>query len=105
MSKDSVYFSTDFVNWRWFHNAKILHVFIWLLLEANEEDRFRGKDSIPRGSLVATNEMIAEECGLTIQNVRTALANLEKTGEISRERRNFYQIISVTDYEKYKRRS
>lgn len=38
---------------------------------------------------------------MTIDNVRTALVNLEATGEIIRTVRNHYQIITVVNYEMY----
>ena len=87
--------------WRWFQNSKILHVFLWLLLKANIKDGFFEKDTIQRGSLATSNASIAQGCGLTIDNVRTALANLEETGEITRKSRNHYQVITINNYELY----
>ena len=92
----------NFFSWRWFRNVKVTIVYLWLLLCANEKDGYYEKDFIPRGSIVTNNSIIAERCGMTIQNVRTVLANLEETGEITRERRNHYQIITLTDYESFK---
>jgi len=91
----------NIINWRWFTNPKILSVFVWLLVKANVKKSHFEKDTIDRGSLVTSNAHIAEGCGITIQNVRTALANLEETGEISRINRNHYQIITINNYENY----
>lgn len=102
MDNDYIVLTEEFLNWRWFKFHKTAHVFIYLLVTANTKAQYYGKDKIKRGSLVTTNETIAESCGLTFQNVRTALANLESTGEIKRERRNHYQIITITNYENYK---
>jgi len=85
----------------WFNGAKMLQVFIWILSSANLKDIGYGYDDINRGSVVATNEKIANACGLTIANVRTALARLEKDGKITRERRNHYQIITVNNFDSY----
>lgn len=98
----AIILNEDFLMWRWFTNPKVLHVFTWLLLEANEEKTCFEKEVIPRGSLVTKNEIIADKCGMTIQNVRTALANLERTGDITRERKSHYQIITIPDFESYK---
>ena len=89
----------DFVNWRWFRNRNTLIVYLWLLSSANltTEEIFR--ETVSRGSVLTNNASIANECGLTIQNVRTALSNLVKSGDIKREYRNHYQIITVTDFE------
>ena len=83
-------------------NPKRLSVFIFLLLMANTKAQKEGKDKIKRGSLTTTNETIADCCGMTIQNVRDSLSFLESIGEIKRERRNRYQIITITNYEQYK---
>ena len=96
---DSIILCNDFVEWKWFHNSKIVSVFLWLLMNANTDGQEFEKDYINRGSLVTNNMEIAYECGLTVQNVRTALANLEKTGDIRREKRNHYQIITINNFE------
>ena len=103
MADKTTYIKIDrnILSWGWYKNPKVLSVFIWLIIRANiKKSRFE-KDTVPRGSLVTSNAHIAEECGLTIDNVRTALANLESTGEITRERRNKYQIITIVNYEAY----
>ena len=98
----SIILEKEFIsNCLWFGNAKMLHVFIWILASANLEDRYYRLDKINRGSVVTTNEHIANACGLTVQNVRTALAALEKDRRITRERRYHYQIITVTDFNSY----
>ena len=91
----------NIIAWRWFTTPKILSVFIWLLVKANVKEGHFKTDTINRGSLVTSNAHIAEGCGITIDNARTALANLESTGEISREVRNHYQIITINNYESY----
>ena len=91
----------NIVNWGWFKSTKVLHVFLWLLIKANIKPGHFEKDTISRGSVATSNAHIADGCGLTINNVRTALANLEATGEITRIARNHYQIITIVNYETY----
>lgn len=91
----------NIINWRWFKDAKILSVFVWLLIKANIKEGYFQREKIERGSLVTSNQHIADGCGLSMQNVRTALAALEETGEIVRNQRNHYQIITVVNYESY----
>lgn len=102
MDEEYIILSRDFDEWKWFHDSKVLIVFTWLLLEANTKTTFYGRDRIDRGMIATKNEIIAESCGLTIANVRTALSKLESTGDISRERRSRYQIITINDFERYK---
>ena len=94
--------SQEVIPSRIFCNPKRLSVFVYLLLNANEKAQKIGKEKIKRGSLTTTNETISDFCGITIQNARTVLAYLETIGEIKRERRNRYQIITIVNYEKYK---
>lgn len=103
MADKSTFIKLDrnIIHWRWFGNPKILSVFIWLIVKANIKAGYFEKDKIERGSLVTSNAHIAEGCNLTIQNVRTALADLEETGEIKRIQRNHYQVITIVNYESY----
>ena len=103
MADKTTYIKIDrnILHWRWFQTPKVLSVFIWLLIKANIRDGSFEKDIVHRGSLITSNAHIAEGCGLTISNVRTALANLEETGEIKREVRNHYQLITISNYELY----
>lgn len=91
----------NIISWRWFTTPKIFTIFVWLIVKANVKDGYFQKEKICRGSLITSNQHIAEGCGVTIQNVRTALSALEETGEISRNSRNHYQIITIMNYEKY----
>ena len=91
----------NILGWRWFKDSKAYHIFSYLLIKANIKDGYFQTEKIERGSLVTSNAHIADDCGLTIQNVRTVLANLEETGEIARKQRNHYQIITVLNYEYY----
>ena len=103
MADRSTYIKLDrnIINWRWFGNSTILSVFIWLLVKANIKEGHFERETVKRGSLVTSNAHIAESCGLTISKVRTALMSLEQTGEIVRNIRNHYQIITIVNYEMY----
>ena len=102
LDKERIIISEDFKEWQWFSFPKTVSVYLYLLLNANTKAQYKGKDRIKRGAIGTTTEIIADACGITKQNVRDALARLERTGYVSRERRNRYQIITVTNYEQYK---
>ena len=57
--------------------------------------------TIETGQTVTSLEHLAYETGLTVQNVRTALKNLEKTGEINKQSTNKYTLITVENYAFY----
>lgn len=87
--------------WEWYTDANTCLVFFHLLLSANwEEGRFLGH-VVPSGSLITSFAKLAEECGLSVRNVRTALKHLESTGEITRKVTNKWQAISLVKWAEY----
>ena len=103
MKDNTAYIKLDkgFENWKWFKDRKTLVVYLYLLSTANLETQEVFRETVHRGSLLTNNASIAYDCGLTIQNVRAALTNLQKSGEITREYKNHYQIITVTDFDSH----
>lgn len=87
--------------WEWFNDANTFCVFLHLLLLANWEDRRFQGHFVPRGSLITSYAKLAEECGLSVQNVRTALSHLESTKEITRKSTSKWQAITLTNWDKY----
>lgn len=72
-----------------------------MLLKANwKEGKFEGK-VIPRGSFVSSIKKLAEETKLTNDEVRTALNNLLKTKEITKQSTNKFTLFTVVNYELY----
>lgn len=91
----------NIVDWRWFRDSSVLHVFIWLLLKANVKDHAFQREIIPRGSLATSYETIAEACGMSRSSVQRALSRLEQTGEIERSRKWNCQVVKIVGYEEY----
>lgn len=88
-------------DWEWYDDAVVKAVFIDLLIQANHQDNTWHGQVIKRGSLVTSLATIAGRNGLTIQQVRTALQKLEKTGEINKQSTNKNTLIIVLNYERY----
>lgn len=86
------------IGWEWFTDIPASHLFIYCLLSANwKEGKFQGK-LIQRGEFVTSLERMSGETGLSVQQVRTAISKLEKTGEITNRSFNKYRIIRVNNY-------
>lgn len=90
-----------FKEWRWKHNPNMVAVWVHLLLEANYKENVWNDTSIPAGSLITSVKKIAEETGLSIQQTRTCLSNLQTTNEITIKSTNKYSIITITKWEQY----
>ena len=89
------------LKWEWYQDSKMVHLFIHLLFEANFDDRkWRGME-IKRGQLVTGRKALSAATGISQQSIRTCLARLEHTGEITRKSTNKYSIITINNYNKY----
>ena len=101
MSNGWFKFYRNIEEWEWFGEPSTFRVFIQLLVKANyEESRHKGFN-IKIGQLTTGRKILATQTGLSEQNVRTALKNLEKTNEISIQSTSKFSIISITNWHKY----
>ena len=89
------------LNWEWFGHPNTLSLFIYLLVKAYYKDTTIGGKVIRRGQLVTSLTRISTDCGMTIQQARTALSHLISTGEITDEASNQNRIITVVKYDDY----
>lgn len=89
------------VDWEWYTDTVVKSLFIHLLIKANHSDRKWMGTVIKEGSFVTSMPSLAAETGLSLQQVRTALKKLEKTGEINRQITNRNTLIIVLNYAKY----
>lgn len=92
-----------FTNWHWYKNANVKSVFIHLLLNANHKNETWKNITILRGQILTSREHLANDLGLSVQQVRTCLSKLESTNEIKIETTNRYTLITIINYDKYQR--
>ncbi len=93
-----------FASWEWFNISEMVHLFIYLLLNANSEDgEWRGI-KVKRGQIITGLNSLNEKTKISIQTLRTCLMRLEKTGEINTQITNKYRIITICNYELYQDR-
>lgn len=92
---------TKLLDWEWASCPETMALWIHLLLHANYEDnRWKGV-IIPRGSLVTGRKILAEQTGLSEQQIRTGLKHLISTNEITIKSTNKYSIITICKYDDY----
>lgn len=103
MAEQSTYIKLDrnILRWRWWQKSKTLHVFLFLLLNANIADHEFEQEIIHRGQTVTSLGSIVKSTGLTIREVRTAISTLKKTGEVTSKANNKYQVFTIVNYDKY----
>lgn len=101
MSEGWIKLHRKFEDWEWFNNSEMVHLFIYLLLNANHEDgKWRGIE-IKRGQIITGLLKLNEKTKISIQKIRTCLSKLEKTGEINKQTTNKYSIITILNYDSY----
>jgi len=90
-----------FLDWEWFTTPNMVRLFTFLLVAANHEDgRWQGVE-VKRGQLVTGRQSLSAKTGISERSIRTCLARLEQTGEITQKSTNKFSIITVCKYSDY----
>ena len=98
---DYVKISRKILEWEWYKDVNTKVLFFHILLKANWKDgRFQGIE-IPRGSFVTSYQTLADETGLTVMNIRTAIKHLKLTQEIIVSQHSKFSVITVKNYDTY----
>ena len=92
------------MNWEWFDVPEMVALWVHLLINANLEEKVWHGINIPRGSFVTSRKALAEESGLTEQNVRTCLSRLISTNEITIKSTNKYTMVTINNFDNYQPR-
>ena len=89
------------LNWEWFTDVNVCHVFIYCLLRANYKPvKWRGF-KIDRGEFITSLNHISIDTGLSVQQVRTALDKLKNTDVITKKQQGSNTLISIKNYSQY----
>jgi hypothetical protein len=88
------------IDWEWYKNQNVSRLFLHCLLLANYEDKTWQGNEIKRGSFVTSYDHL-RACGLTLSQIRSAKAKLEKTGEIVWKSNNHFTTVTIVNYDSY----
>ena len=91
----------NILSWGWFSTPATLSVWIFILIKANISDRKFQGIPVKRGELVTSYNSIAEACGISYSQARTAVEHLISTDEIRVRNQKKYLIITALNYDKY----
>ena len=89
------------LEWGWYDDPPTKDVFLHLLFTANWQEKVWHGITIGIGQTWTSIASLADQTGLTVKQVRRALDNLEKTGEIAREGQTKGTLITVVNYALY----
>ena len=97
------------MEWEWYTDVNTTKLFIHCLLRANwKEGKWKGIHYLP-GEFITSLPSLADESGLTIQQVRTSLEKLTSTGELTSKTTDSVtgkkltrnRIIAVNNWDKH----
>ncbi len=91
----------NLLNWEWYDDINTKTLFLHLLLMANWKDKKWHGILIKRGSFVTSLGKLANQTGLSVQNVRTSLNKLKSTHEITSKTTNKYTYITINNFNDY----
>lgn len=89
------------LNWEWYTDAPVRILFEHLLLTVNYEDKKWKGMTIKRGQKITSYEHLADETGLTVQQVRTAINKLKSTSNLTSKSTNKFTLVTVENYDLY----
>lgn len=101
MTEGYIKLSRGIIDWEWAGDPAMLALWVHLLIRANYEDKRLRGEIIKRGQLVTTVADLSEAAGLSTQTVRTCLARLKSTNEITSTSTNKNTIITISKYDEY----
>lgn len=101
--RDYIFLNRKMLDWGWYKNLNTKAVFIHCLLKANWKEGFFEGEKIPRGSFVTSINQLAEETGLSVAKIRTAIKNLKLTGELTCKGCSKFTVITVKKYDLYQK--
>ena len=101
MIKGFIVIHRKLINWGWWEDHNTTRLFLYLLLRANwQKGEWKGIE-IDRGELVTGRKKLSQGTGLSEQQIRTSLSNLQSTNEITIKSTKKYSIITVCNYGRY----
>lgn len=90
-----------FSKWEWFNISEMVHLFIYLILNANHADGTWRGTKVKRGQILTGLKSLNEKTKISHQTLRTCLKRLKKTGEINMQSTNKFSIITICNYDSY----
>ncbi|WP_137143918.1 hypothetical protein [Ethanoligenens harbinense] len=87
--------------WRWYGNTNTKALFFHLLLTAEYKPETVDGKALGRGQLITRIPDLSKALGMSAREIRTALAHLVETGEISDESDNRGRVITICKYDDY----
>ena len=87
-----------------YHDSKMLHLWIDILLHANPVDYYHHGQLIKRGQCILSLRQVSERCGMAKNTITKYLHLLEECGKIKLDISRKGTLITVKNWDKYQNR-
>jgi len=89
------------IDWEWYQDKNTRLIFVHLLLTANYTPKTWRGQTIERGQLITSIKKLSHAVGLTTQQTRRALNNIQKSKEITIKTTNKFTLLTLDNYSTY----
>ena len=90
----------EIMTWRYWNDPYVAHLYTTLILLSNYEDKEEDGFLVKRGSVKITINELNKITGISIQRIRTAIAKMKATKDLTEEEEPKPRIITVVNYDK-----
>ena len=90
--------------WEWYDDANTFRLFFHFIIKANFKDKHWRGITVKRGSFITGYDKLSQELKLSKQQIRTSIAKLKSTGEITHQATNAYSVVTLINYDSYQDR-
>lgn len=90
-----------FMSWQWYQNTNMVHLYLYLLLNANIENKLYFGISIQRGECLVSLSTLSRDTGISRDSVKRYLKKLKDTKDISYKKLSKGRIIVLLDFDKF----
>jgi hypothetical protein len=89
------------LKWEWYDDIPAKVLFLHLLLTVNYADWRWHWIEVKKWCRITSLSKLSKECGLTLQQVRTAISKLKSTQEVTQFQHTDYTFLQVNNWDKY----
>lgn len=90
-----------FLDWWWYSDIVVKSVFLHILLNVSYKDFEWKGNKYKAGQLITSRPRLATQIGISMQQLKTALNKLSKSGVINLQSTNQYTVITVLNWGLY----
>ena len=91
----------NFVNWRWYKETNMVHLYLYLVINANLQPEDFLDIRIKRGEIMISLSRLSQDTNLSVKAFRTSLDKLKRTNEIDYRKLKHGRVIIVLNYDKF----